>query len=160
MSKRTRLYDRLTKNDLEQLAARALAEQKDFFRRNACLQNAYGNSLIGIALCQGAASHYLNPKVGINDFDIWFFYRESKKTRFNCRRVKSIKNGYKGIKIDFLKKAIPEVLCGESVKNPDRCILKYLQSRHTTTSRFLLQKAIIGLYPRKMFNKIIWQGVK
>ena len=68
-----RSYFSLTINDLKKLKKLALKEHEEFFKRNPHLKSAYYNSLIGICLCQGAASHYLNPSVGIKDFDIWFF---------------------------------------------------------------------------------------
>ena len=153
-----RLYALLTKNDLEMLRRLALREHEDFFRRNPHLTSAYRNSLVGIFLCQGAASHYLNPKVGIKDFDIWHFYVENSITKFPYRAHKSFVSGYKGKPIDFLKRAIPKEICNSYSNDPKQIIIKYLLEKNTNTKRLLLKKAIIGLYPDETFDKVLWRG--
>ncbi|MBF8251097.1 MAG: hypothetical protein HW382_725 [Deltaproteobacteria bacterium] len=47
----------------------AVEEHVDFLTRNPHINKAYSNSLVAICLCQGAASHYINPKIGVKDFD-------------------------------------------------------------------------------------------
>lgn len=155
-----RLYEPLTIKDLEKLKELGLKEHEEFFERNPHLKEAYYNSLIGIALCQGAASHYLNPKVGIKDFDIWHFYVEDENTNFPNRAKKSIENGYKGRRIDFLKRAIPKNIYQKYPDDPEKVIMEYLFQRDTKTKNLLLQKAIIGLYPDKIFSKVLWEGEK
>ncbi|MEK6882227.1 MAG: hypothetical protein AABY22_21595, partial [Nanoarchaeota archaeon] len=103
-----------------------------------------------------AALHYIDRKKNIKDFDIWLFYRGNKKNKLLVRRPFIDKNGYRGVKIDFMKKAIPAVLCKKFINGPDKCILKYLQECNTNTGRLLLQKAGVGLHPKKIFAVIIW----
>ena len=160
MRNEERLYEPLTKHDIEQLKEIALKEHEKFFERNPRLKEAYYNSLIGICLCQGAASHYLNPEVGIKDFDIWHFYTENNTTRFSCRRPKKLKlpNGYRGKPIDFLKRAIPSDIYNSNFGSPGQIIMNYLFEKNTKTKTLLLKKAIIGLYPDEIFNKILWKG--
>jgi len=110
MDREKRVYNPLGVDDLERLRELALEEHENFFERNPHLREAFYNSLIGICLCQGAASHYLNPTVGIKDFDIWHFYLESGKDNFPYRAHKRLKNGYKGKPIDFLKRSIPKYI--------------------------------------------------
>lgn len=153
-----RLYDRITMHDLERLTELALREHKDFFKRNPRLKSAFYDALIGICLCQGAASHFLNPKVGIKDFDIWHFHVEKNSRHFPYRARKRIENGYKGKPIDFLKRAIPIHTCHANA--PDQTIMNYLFERDTKTKRLLLEKAIIGLFPADIYGKIIWRGRK
>jgi hypothetical protein len=158
VSKKTRLYFNLAKKDLKWLAERAQKENEDFFIRNPRLKNSYCKSLIGIVLCQGAALHYIDKKNGINDFDIWLFYKESKKNKLIARRPFTDKKGYMGAKIDFMRRSIPAILCKKFINKPDRCILIYLRECNTDTKRFLLQKAGVGLYPKKVFSEVIWRG--
>jgi len=158
MASEERLYDSLSINDLKKLRELALEEHKSFFKRNPHLHKAFYNSLIGICLCQGAASHYLDPTVGIKDFDIWHFYLESKKSRFPYRAHKKIKNGYKGKSIDFLKRVIPKRIYDLSPKSPEKIIMNYLLEKNTKTKKLLLKKAIIGLYPDEIFSKVLWKG--
>jgi len=153
-----RLYDPLSINDLERLRELALEEQQNFFERNPHLRKPFYNSLIGICLCQGAASHYLNPTVGIKDFDVWHFYLEVEKLNFPCRAHKRIENGYKGKPIDFLKRGIPKYICNLTPNSPEQIIMNYLFERNTKTKILLLKKAIIGLYPNEIFNKVLWKG--
>jgi len=153
-----RLFEPISKLDLKELQRLALKEHEAFFKRNPYLKKAYHNSLIGIALCQGVASHYINPSVGINDFDIWLFYQKNQHINFWCRRRKSVENGYKGKRIDFLKRAINRDLYNLYPNEPDKCIIEYLLQRNTKTKRFLLKKAVVGLFPNKIFAKVIWKG--
>jgi len=153
-----RLCTPLTRDDLEMLKRLALREHEDFFRRNPHLTSAYRNSLVGIFLCQGAASHYLNPEVGIKDFDIWHFYIENNITKFPYRAHKRFVGGYKGKPIDFLKRAIPKEICNSYPNDPKQIIMNYLLEKNTNTKRLLLKKAIIGLYPDEIFDKVIWKG--
>ena len=69
-----RSYEKITSEDLRELQRIALEEGKSFFYRNPHLREAYWDSLITIALCQGAAKHFLDGKTGVKDFDIWYFY--------------------------------------------------------------------------------------
>ena len=158
MSFSERSYWLLTKANLEQLKELAYKEHEEFIKRNPHLRDFFYNSLIGVCLCQGAASHYLNPATGIKDFDIWHFYRESKHMSFPYRAHKSIEGGYKGKRIDFLKRAIPERICHLYPSEPGRIILDYLREKDTRTKRELLKKAIIGLCPGSIFGEILWEG--
>lgn len=152
-----RLYITLTKRDFKQLRELSLKEHKDFFKRNPHLKSIYYNSLIGICLCQGAASHVLNHEVGIKDFDIWHFYKD-KSVKFPYRAHKRIEGGYKGKPVDFLKRAIPRHICNSYSNNPGKAIIEYLCEKNTKTKNLLLEKAIIGLFPNKIFGKILWRG--
>lgn len=161
MTNAARSYERLTMHDLEQLKELALKEHEEFFKRNPHLKSYY-NSLIGMCLCQGAASHYLNPTVGIKDFDIWHFYTANNSINFPYRAHKRINNGYKNKPIDFLKRAIPKHLYDSYRNYPEQIIMKYLLDRNNNTKKLLLEKAIIGLFPDKIadkiFGKVLWKG--
>lgn len=158
MTSTERIYTTLTKKDLEHLKELALKEHENFFVRNPHLKDAYYTSLIGICLCQGAASYYINSKVGIKDFDIWHFYLNNESIAFPYRAHKRIINGYKGRPIDFLKRAIPKNLYELYPGESDKIILEYLLERNTKTKKLLLEKAIISLFPDEIFGKVIWRG--
>jgi hypothetical protein len=153
-----RSYVPLTEDDLKELKKYGIKEHEEFFKRNQHLKNAYGDSLIGICLSQGAASYYLNPKVGIKDFDIWHFYMDKGSSNFPYRSRKTVENCYKGKPIDFLKRAIPKYVCDSYLNDPEQIILRYLLGRNTKTKNLLLEKAVIGLYPDKIFGKVLWKG--
>jgi len=153
-----RLYEPLTESDLYPLRDIALAEHAAFFVRNPHLEHAYADRLIGICLCQGAASHYLDPSIGVKDFDIWFFYREDPGARIPHRARKRVPDGPKGRPIDFLRRAIPATVAERYADNPGGAIMAYLLQRDTKTKRALLQKAVIGLAPDALFGRILWRG--
>lgn len=158
MKNHNRSYFSLNINDLKKLKKLALKENEDFFKRNPRLKSAYYNSLIGICLCQCAASHYLNPSVGIKDFDIWFFYVKDDSIYFQCRKHKRVKNAYKEKPIDFLRRVIPKYICNFTPNYPEKTIMEYLKVKNTKTKRELLKEAIIGLYPDNIFVKELWRG--
>ncbi len=158
MTNEERLYENLNIKDLKKLKELALEEHENFFKRNPHLKEAYYDSLIGICLCQGAASHYLNPNVGIKDFDIWHFYKENNNIPFPYRGHKRIKDGYKGKPLDFLKRVIPNDIYNSNIGSPEQIIMNYLLEKNTKTKTLLLKKAIIGLYPDEIFNKILLRG--
>ena len=80
-----RSYERITIDDLKVLRDLALKDLRDFFRR-CSRYKLYDDSLILIALCQGAALHYINGNMGIKDFDVWSFFAEVPLVRFPHRR--------------------------------------------------------------------------
>ena len=62
--------------DLRRLAALAADAEAELFRRNPDDSGRYAGRLLGRALCQGAALHYVNGRNGVKDFDVWSFYAQ------------------------------------------------------------------------------------
>src|SRR5436309_7834001 len=67
---------RLTVADLERLRDVARADREFMFERNPNWR-AYRDRMLCVALCQGAALHYINGASGIKDFDVWTFFARS-----------------------------------------------------------------------------------
>ena len=65
---------RIERADLLRLAALAADAEAELFRRNPQGSGRYAGRLLGRALCQGAALHYVNGRNGVKDFDVWSFY--------------------------------------------------------------------------------------
>lgn len=149
-TKDERTYEILNSKDLERLRDIVLKEQEDFFKRNPKF-TGYRNRLIGICLCQGAAAHYIDKQAGIQDFDIWFFYKAEKDNLMWVRKRRSIKTAYLNKRIDFLKRAIPEELC--NLENAGEIIKNYLLVSKQKTPKFLLEKAGIGYIQRPYLVK-------
>jgi hypothetical protein len=61
----------ITKSDLRRLADIALRDLESLFRRHPDTGRLYRHRLFAIALCQGAALHFLDGKNGVKDFDVW-----------------------------------------------------------------------------------------
>jgi hypothetical protein len=62
--------------DLLRLAALAAEAEADLFQRNPRGSGRYAGRLLGRALCQDAALHYVNDRNGVKDFDVWSFYAQ------------------------------------------------------------------------------------
>ena len=63
-------------SDLLRLATLAADAEAELFRRNPQGSGRYAGRLLGRALCQGAALHYVNGSNGIKDFVVWSFYAQ------------------------------------------------------------------------------------
>ncbi len=79
---RTRSHLPLRRVDLERLRDLAVEDRLSFLRRHEDWGRAYSGRVLCVALCQGAAMHYLNPGVGINDFDVYTFYAANPARRW------------------------------------------------------------------------------
>src|ERR1700730_11262790 len=71
-----RSLERIELTDLLRLAALAADAEAELFRRNPQGSGRYAGRLLGRALCQGAALHYVNGSNGVKDFDVWSFYAQ------------------------------------------------------------------------------------
>jgi hypothetical protein len=151
----SRSYKPLTTIDLASLRRLGIEEGKAFFRRNPHLKTTYGSALIAICLCQGAASHLLNPSVGVKDYDVWHFYVQNRRVPFPYRA--HYRSHYKGRRVDFLKRCISERVVSGST-SAGESVIAYLMRRDTATKKRLLTKAIIGLHPKSIFGKVLWRG--
>jgi hypothetical protein len=67
---------RIARADLLRLAALAADAEAELFRRNPQGSGRYAGRLLGRALRQGAALHYVNGWNGVKDFDVWSFYAQ------------------------------------------------------------------------------------
>jgi hypothetical protein len=71
--------------DLLHLAALAADAEAELFERNPRGSGRYADRLLGRALCQGGALHYMNGKNGVKDFDVWSFYAQHDDWPFPVR---------------------------------------------------------------------------
>ena len=71
--------------DLLRLAALAADAEAELFGRNPNGSGRYAGRLLGRALCQGAALHYLDGTNGVKDFDVWSFYSAREDGPFPYR---------------------------------------------------------------------------
>lgn len=104
-----------------------------------------------------------NVKSGIQDVDIWFFFKEDVNIKIpdsrNCRKQSSIVLENIGLRnVDFLKKTIGNDVLSKIGNNDSISIIKtYLKETETATARYLQKKSIIGLYPDIIFGNTIWK---
>lgn len=86
---------------------------------------------------------------------MWHFYWESRRKRFPYRA--HARGEYQGKRVDFLKRAIPKKL-RRVTRDPGHVIVEYLKGRDTKTKRELLRKPVIGLFPPRIFGRVLWRG--
>jgi hypothetical protein len=116
---RQRSYLPITHADLARLLALAQQDRRQFFARNPGWAPYYADRILGTALCQGAAWHYVRGEVGINDFDVYTFYAANPartwyakriarldfgNPKFGCSEISS--RGYIGRRVDLLGRAL------------------------------------------------------
>ena len=106
--------------DLLRLAALAADAEAELFRRNPRGSGRYAGRLLGRALCQGAALHYVNESNGVKDFDVWSFYTQYDDWPFPARwrgtrdfgpskfgRYPGDPPRYSGRRVDLLGRSLP-----------------------------------------------------
>ncbi|MFC1578975.1 hypothetical protein ACFL3Y_01140 [Pseudomonadota bacterium] len=157
-----RSFEKLNKRDLRKLLRLALHDINSFFERNPRYRRYQGTEKL-VALCQGAALHYVDGRNGIKDFDVWFFYPD-KGVRLPYRRRgvvdfgpsrfgKQAGNaGYQGRSIDVLFRSDRAF----NRRNARSGIVEYLSHPKSDTPRLLAKKAVVGLYPEPVFGEIMW----
>ena len=159
-----RSYERIDLDDLRRLGEIAATDRKDFLGRYPDFANQYAERLVAVALCQGAALHFVNGQNGIKDFDVWTFYSESKARRINARRrvsrdfgpsrfgVHPEDTGYRGRRVDLMMRGIPIASAGNAIEAIDN----YLRTSGTSTTRHLSQKAVVLIEPRELMGTVAW----
>lgn len=139
-------------------------DQEDFFKQHPKWSKLFANRRLCIALCQGAAKHFLDSITGINDFDVYTFYKKHPHVRWYAKRIKSYdfgdtkfgqsldKPNFIGRRVDCLGREI-DFNDGETALT---ALQRYLQEGKTKTARLLAQKAVILLEPD--CGKVVWLG--
>lgn len=159
-----RSKEKINKADLKKLRELAYTDIEQFFERNPIYKRPYKGKEVLVALCQGAALHYIDGKNGVKDFDVWFFYpRKESGLPFRRRGVADFgpskfgrhpntKPGYVGRTVDVLMRSEQ---CF-SKQGPESGLARYLSKPKTKTAKLLGQKAVIGLYPENVFGRVLW----
>jgi hypothetical protein len=151
--------------DLLRLAALAADAEAELFRRNPGGSGRYAGRLLGRALCQGAALHYVNEKNGVKDFDVWSFYAQCDDWPFPARwrgtrdfgpskfgRYPGDPRRYSGRRVDLLGRSLP----APPGADPVDAIRRYLTARRTNSAKFLAAKAVILIDPQNRAGELIW----
>jgi hypothetical protein len=158
-----RCYLPITAEDLKRLAEVARRDRETFFKKHPDWARFYQGRVLCVALCQGSALHYVDGKTGINDFDVWTFYRANPKKSWCYRRNVPYDYGddkfgksvdcpdFVGRRVDCLGRDI------EASKSDDAtsALRRYLSQHRTKTARELAKKAVVLLEPD--LGKVVWQ---
>jgi hypothetical protein len=158
-----RSFKPITSSDLCRLQKIALLDLDSLFKRKPGLSN-YRDRLFAIALCQGAALHYIDKKNGVKDFDVWCFFRTHHKRPFPYRRNASADFGdpkfgkspgwpqFIGRRVDLLGRS----LSVPAKVSPAEVLRAYLSAGQTASARALAAKAMIMIHPAKEFGRVVW----
>jgi len=159
-----RSYQKITMEDLKQLGQIARRDRENLFKRKPGLGQLYSGRLFAVALCQGAALHYLDGKNGIKDFDVWSFYREAPERTFPYRRLVHMDFGnskfgktddtpkFIGRRVDLLGRS----LRATDFSDPIGVLRTYLAQGKTTSAKRLAQKAVILIEPEAFLGSVVW----
>lgn len=132
--------------DLLRPTALAADAEAELFSRNPQGSGRYAGRLLGRALCQGAALHYVNGSNGVKDFDVWSSYAEHDDWPFPARwrgtrdfgpskfgRYPGDLSRYSGRRVDLLGRSLP-VAPGA---DPAVVLRSYLSGQRTRTAKEL-----------------------
>lgn len=160
-----RSFERIEDADLERLAFLAKKDHEDFFARHPRWRDLYAGRIVCVALCQGAALHFVDGRNGVKDFDVWTFFAEHPAGRLRAdRRVASVdfgpskfghhpgEAGYIGRRIDFLMRSLR---CQPDA-DPAKAIREYLSSGTTGSARALARKAVVLIEPNRLRGRVVW----
>jgi hypothetical protein len=160
-----RSFETISRDDLVRLAAIERRDRADRFSRKPEWKELYAERLLCVALCQGAAKHFLNGSTGVNDFDVWTFYAEHPLRPFpprwrlvhdfgDAKFGQSVDSPqYIGRRVDCISRSIP-ALVGE---DPMYALRRYLSAARTTSAQFLRQSAVILLEPAGRLAEVVWR---
>ena len=160
----TRSYERIQHDDLQRLGQIAKRDGESFFARNpkyAPLQNY----VLAVALCQGAALHFVDGRNGIKDLDVWTFYADVPGLQYPPRRPVACydfgndKFGrtrdfehFTGRKVDCLGRSLEAQLGTPATV----ALRQYLEAARTRSAGELAGKAVVLIEPLESLGTIVW----
>ncbi|WP_374023214.1 hypothetical protein [Mycobacterium sp. HNNTM2301] len=157
----------MTVEHLKRLEKIAKQDRQEMFAKNPRLA-VYRDRMLLVALCQGAALHYVDGKNGVKDIDVYTFYSAVPGVMLTPRRNVPADFGesefgywsreepikgerYVGRRVDLLQRSLkvpPDI-------DPVEAVRTWLQTNGGTPKR-LRQEAVVGIWPRKYLGKVIW----
>jgi len=145
---------RITRGVLDRLSEIAAEDRDDRFRR-VPRWAVYRDRVLCVALCQGAALHYIDGRNGVKDLDVWTFYTEAEAGPFPWRwRTERVFDTapFAGRYVDLLGRSLPEP-AGTDPETVTRC---YLSRPRTRSARALASKAVVLLDPAPLRGRVAW----
>jgi hypothetical protein len=145
---------RITLDVLDRLSEIAAEDREDRFRRRPRWA-PYGDRVLCVALCQGAALHHVDGRNGVKDLDVWTFFAEAEVGPFPWRwRTERIFDSppFEGRYVDLLGRSLPEPLGVD----PAEVIRRYLERGASPSARALAQKAVVLLDPLPFRGQLAW----
>jgi hypothetical protein len=164
MNDPARSYERMTNDDFRRLGRIASADREEFFSRKEHYA-PLADYILAVALCQGAALHYVNGTNGIKDIDVWTFYAEHPTITYPPRRpiiprdFGDPKFGktrdyehFVGRKVDCLGRS----LSVQRGSEPVGALRGYLANPRTDTAGKLAEKGVVLIEPAGLLGTVVW----
>jgi hypothetical protein len=162
----SRSGEQITRDDLMRLGELARADRRLMFERNQHWRS-YRERLLCVALCQGAALHYLDGVTGVKDFDVWTFFARSPDrphpdaALFRRRRIVdygpsrfgrtlTAPPGFTGRRVDLFARDLGVPASAD----PATTLREWLRQPPTTTARRLAEKAVVMIEPE--IGAVVW----
>jgi hypothetical protein len=99
----------------------------------------------------------------VKDFDVWFFFPKKKlELPYRRRGVADFGESKFGRHPKFKKytgRTVDVLMRSDTSFNnvsASKGIARYLSNPGTKTAKLLSQKAVVGLYPKSVFGKVLW----
>jgi hypothetical protein len=162
-----RSYAPMTVEHLKRLDKIAKQDHREMLAKNPHLA-VYRDRILLVALCQGAALHYVNGTNGVKDIDVYTFYAAVPGVMLTPRRhgvadfgesefgywskEKPIRGErFVGRRVDLLQRSlkVPPAV------DPVEAVRSWLQTKGGTPE-LLRRKSVVGIWPRKYLGKVIW----
>lgn len=154
----------LTLDHLTRLADLASTDREDRFTRRPRWA-VYRDRVLMVALCQGAALHYLDGRNGVKDLDVWTFYASHPEGPFpyrwplpHCDFGPSElgghpdDHGFIGRRVDLIGRSLDV----RTDADPVRAVRSYLRAGRTTSARLLAGKAVVAVDPPELRGTTVW----
>lgn len=159
-----RSYESITSEHLERLSRIAAVDRADRFARRPRWR-PYSKQVLCVALCQGAARHYVDGVNGIKDFDVFTFYPEHPVGPFPPRwritadfgpsvfgRYPPDPDEFTGRRVDLIGRSLPVAAAADPVE----AVREYLRNPSTATAHHLSKMAVVALDPPQLRGIVIW----
>ena len=160
--------EKIIKRDLKKLAEIARADRERMFERNENWA-PYRKRLLCVALCQGAAQHFVDAKNGIKDFDVWTFFARSPQRPFpdmalfrrratadfgpsRFGRTPGAPKRFEGRRVDLLSRSLdvgPRADAAAAVR-------AWLEGGGSESARKLAEQAVVLIEPSP--GEVIWRA--
>ena len=151
-------------HDLLRLSEIARKELQRYITRKLASRAAFASKILCVALCQGAAQHYVDNTTGVKDFDVFTFlaadgardFPPRLRRRYDFGPSKFGRHlddaGYVGRRVDVMGRSIAHA-AGAS---PTESLCQYLRTPRTGTAWHLAQKAVVLIDPIELRGQVVW----
>ena len=164
MDDAARSYERIVREDLDRLAAIARSDRQARFERRPRWR-PYADRVLCVALCQGAALHFIDGRTGVKDFDVYTFYAEHPAGAFPARwriqadfgmsrfgRHPGDPDSFRGRRVDLIGRSLDV----SPNADPVQVVRSYLAAAPTETARHLARKAVVLIDPEPLRGRVVW----